>query len=300
MKSLVGLKNGTLYMETNDGYIIKLNPDHSVNFIKRLRLPNFSLFTSTLLDDKGNFIISGSYGGQQTPSINKAYLMKTDSNFNVTWAKMIMENAAAKAIIHTSDGGFAIEGIHYSNESKYNAFLMKTDSAGNIKWTTQVDIDDFNFGLGSGVIETSDKGFMITSGDVLKFTKDGKVSWVKKLNAPALSYGFTTAVLPTNHPEIPMLTDKQTLVTTFGNSDYTKAYILYTLIDNDGKIFRKKFAFVDSMQTGLGLTTANVDNDGNIWSASMHSYPGVAFMINKSAANYNSCTVINTTFDSVK
>ena len=84
---------------------------------------------------------------------------------------------AARDIIQTSEGGYAIVGFKPTEENGNNDYwLIKTDENGNEEWNqTYGGIhDDHAF----SIIETQDQGFIIT-GEwlVVKIDKQGNMLW---------------------------------------------------------------------------------------------------------------------------
>jgi len=108
----------------------------------------------------GGFAIAGdtrSFGAGG----NDFWLVKMDANGNMEWNQTYggPESERAKALIKTSDGGFAIAG-HYTHPSgECDFWLVKTDSYGNMEWNQTYGGPGVD--LANSLIETSDGGYAI-------------------------------------------------------------------------------------------------------------------------------------------
>jgi len=109
----------------------------------------------------GGFAIAGGTGSFGAGG-NDFWLVKTDADGNMEWNRTYggAESESAKALIKTSDGGFAIAGDTYSfGAGECDFWLVKTDSYGNLEWNQTYG------GLGSdyaeSLVETSDGGYAI-------------------------------------------------------------------------------------------------------------------------------------------
>jgi len=109
----------------------------------------------------GGFAIAGGTGSFGAGG-NDFWLVKTDADGNMEWNRTYggAESESAKALIKTSDGGFAIAGDTYSfGAGECDFWLVKTGSYGNLEWNQTYG------GLGSdyaeSLVETSDGGYAI-------------------------------------------------------------------------------------------------------------------------------------------
>jgi predicted secreted protein len=111
----------------------------------------------------GGYIIAGSsdaYEGKY-----HFWVVKTDSAGNQQWNKTYvgaLDREFASSVVQTSDGGFAIVGIEYSNSSAaLNAYwLVKTDSSGNEQWNNTYRFGNQLWEFPS-VLQTTDGGYVI-------------------------------------------------------------------------------------------------------------------------------------------
>jgi hypothetical protein len=141
----------------------------------------------SLLQTKGgDYVLDGS--GSSGATGNTGWLIETESNGNLLW-KQTYENVVPRALIQTSDGGFAIASA--SGE------LIKTDSKGNVNWETSYPSGTLNFG--GSLFQTSDGGYAIagvknvpgtepssTGGSqvwLVKTDSQGNLQWQSTLNS---------------------------------------------------------------------------------------------------------------------
>ncbi len=120
----------------------------------------------------GGYIAAGVLGRNGTESSTgrqfaDAYLLKLDSDGNVTWEKTIGGNkgSLARDIQQTSDGGYIIVGAvwnYFDLGTEWDVYLVKTDENGNKTWEKAFDL----FGMSENdwawsVQQTSDGGYII-------------------------------------------------------------------------------------------------------------------------------------------
>jgi len=138
------------------------------------------------------------------------FLIKTDANGNVQWAKTYGEigNDRAYSVQQTSDGGYIVAGFTDSFGAGGDILLIKTDASGNIIWakTYGGTVSDG----ASSVQQTSDGGYIVAgwtasfgagSGDILLIKTDangniGSCSIVQNVN-PTVNTVSPTVTTPT-------------------------------------------------------------------------------------------------------
>jgi len=109
----------------------------------------------------GGFAIAGGTGSFGAGG-NDFWLVKTDANGNLEWNQTCggAESESAKALIKTSDGGFAIAGdTHSFDYGECDFWLVKTDSYGNLEWNQTYGGPGYDYA--NSLIETSDGGYAI-------------------------------------------------------------------------------------------------------------------------------------------
>jgi uncharacterized delta-60 repeat protein len=138
----------------------------------------------------GGYIVAGgtrSFGA----GWSDIFLVKTDANGNVQWAKTYggTGDEEAFSVQQTSDGGYIVAGYTHSfGAGGYDAFLIKTDADGNIQWakTYGGTVGDY----ASSVQQTSDGGYIVAGYTVsfgagntdiflIKTDANGNVQWAK-------------------------------------------------------------------------------------------------------------------------
>ena len=119
------------------------------------------------------------------------FLIKTDTNGNIIWAKTYggTNYDYAYSVQQTSDGGYIVAGLTTSfGASGYDIFLIKTDGNGNIIWT-KTYMGTFEDGA-YYVQQTSDGGYILAgytssfgAGDygifLIKTDANGNIIWAK-------------------------------------------------------------------------------------------------------------------------
>jgi len=118
-----------------DVYLIKTDSNGDTVWTKTYGGSNYDKGYSVQKIISGGYIIVGttkSFG----PANNNVYLIKTDSNGDTLWTKIIGNgiNAFGLSGQPTTDGGYIITG-GMSPSGYNNAYLVKTDSNGDTLWT---------------------------------------------------------------------------------------------------------------------------------------------------------------------
>ena len=130
----------------------------------------------------GGFAVAGDTGSFGAGG-SDFWLVKTDSNGNMEWNRTYggAEDESAKAVIKTSDGGFAMAGNRNPYEySECDCWFVKTDSYGNMEWNQTYGGPDYD--CANALIETSDGGYAIAGG-TLSFGAGETDFWLVKTDA---------------------------------------------------------------------------------------------------------------------
>lgn len=138
-------------------------------------------YVSTCSD--GGFVITGSTSVFTTGSNSNLYLLRTDSDGNMSWSTEVGGNADDFGWYtdQANDGGFIVVGSTRSfNSGNWDGYVVKTDAAGALQWTKVIggsNSDEFH-----GMSKTSDGGYIITG---LTSTNSFGSSdiWLLKLNS---------------------------------------------------------------------------------------------------------------------
>ncbi len=144
-----------------DAFLIKTDANGDVEWAKTYGGIDEDLAFSVQQTSDGGYIVAGftesfGVGGDDI------FLIKTDANGNIIWAKTYggTNNDWAYSVQQTSDGGYILAGLTPSFGAGFSdAFLVKTDANGNIIWakTYGGTNDDWAY----SVQQTSDGGYIV-------------------------------------------------------------------------------------------------------------------------------------------
>jgi TolB-like protein len=120
-----------------------------------------------------------------------AFLIKTDANGNIQWAKtyevIALDNALS--VQQTSDGGYIVAGYTITISGVgADIFLIKTDEKGNIQWAKTYGGRSWDDAY--SVQQTSDRGYIVAGGTysfgaggrdifLIKTDAKGNIIWAK-------------------------------------------------------------------------------------------------------------------------
>lgn len=139
------------------------------------------------------YVIAG-YTRSFSGGMYEVWLIKADAWGNKVWDRIYSFDASTRGIqaCVTSDGGFAIVGYIWDDDTKYDVCLIKTDELGNEQWMKTYGGNEWD--LGYGIVETSDGGFAISGttesyGDrrqvlLIKTDASGNQLWFKTFGGP--------------------------------------------------------------------------------------------------------------------
>jgi hypothetical protein len=122
----------------------------------------------------GGYIITGMTGSYGNGGFN-VYLIKTNENGNIQWAKQFGGDGYDKgySVQETIDGGYILTGSTYIGDTggTVDLYLIKTDENGNEQWAKTFGGDGKD--VGYSVQQTIDEGYIITGfTNSFKNTKD--------------------------------------------------------------------------------------------------------------------------------
>ncbi len=173
-----------------DFYLMKTDANGNVQWAKTYGGTNFDEAYFFQQTSDGGYILVGateSFGAGG----HDYFLIKTDANGNLQWAKTYggMSGDGAFSVQQTSDGGYIMAGYTYSFGAGWaDFFVVKTDANGNVQWAKTYGAgayDDADF-----VQQTSDGGYIVVGrttsfgagGEdffVIKTDANGNVQWAK-------------------------------------------------------------------------------------------------------------------------
>lgn len=185
-----------------DIWVIKLNATGSIVWQKTLGGSADDWASSIRQTSDGGYVvagmswsstingqISGNHGGEDV------LIAKLDANGNYLWHKCYggTNNEHANALQQTTDGGYIVGAVTYSNNGNINnqhgnedAWVLKLNSAGNLVW--QKCFGGSQYDEAHGIAQTSDGGYAIgghstsVDGDLIP-GHGGQDFWLFKLNS---------------------------------------------------------------------------------------------------------------------
>ena len=166
------------------------NPMSATSFAKTYGGTNYDGAFSVQHTSDGGYILAGwtdSFGAGDWD----IFLIKTDANGNIIWAKTYggTNDDNAYSVQQTSDGGYIVAGMTWSfGAGDWDIFLIKTDANGNIIWAkTYGGTDDEE---AYSVQQTSDGGYIVAGWTtsfgaggydifLIKTDANGNIIWAK-------------------------------------------------------------------------------------------------------------------------
>jgi len=214
------------YLTNNaDYFIVKLDAGGTTQWQQTLGGTGVDIATSIQQTTDGGYIIGGYSnstdgnvtGMHGTSGASDYWIVKADGSGNIQWQKALGGNGQEQAYSasQTSDGGYIIGGISYSNNgdvtghhgnSSYDDFwIVKLNTSGTIQW--QKSFGGTNYDEATSVQQTSDGGFIIGGwsgsfdGDVsgnngnkdywiFKLDNIGSIQWQKNLGGSDIEEAF--------------------------------------------------------------------------------------------------------------
>lgn len=177
------------------GILIKLSNTGKV--VWRNEYGVASVLKSVVEDVEGNLIAVG-----HTPNTGDAfadvYLLKTDSTGSEIWSKTYggKEVDHGNSLQITSDGGFVITGMTYTEEARLysQVYILRTDKTGEPLW--EKTLGAFGMDEGNCVKQTADGGFII-AGEVEGNGQANRAAYiVKTSSAGAIEWERVDSILP--------------------------------------------------------------------------------------------------------
>lgn len=117
---------------------------------------------------EGGYILAGRTGSESSRA-SDIYIVKTDGNGVVQWAKTYdggdQDNDGGRAILQTPDGGYALAGYIFSDEGPFGSpllYLLRTDENGNKLWDLQQgNSNSPNGAKGYALLQNADGTFIV-------------------------------------------------------------------------------------------------------------------------------------------
>jgi uncharacterized delta-60 repeat protein len=174
----------------NDFFLIKTDANGNIIWDKAYGGTNYDYAHSVQQTSDGGYIVAG-YTNSFGVGTYDAFLIKTDANGNLQWAKTYGGTNwdQAFSVQQTSDGGYIVAGLTRSFGAGLNdIFLIKTDANGNLQWAKTYGGTNFDYAY--SVQQTSDGGYIVAGGTnsfgaggydffLIKTDANGDIIWAK-------------------------------------------------------------------------------------------------------------------------
>jgi hypothetical protein len=145
----------------DDIFLLKTDASGNVIWAKTYGGTNWDRAYSVQQTSDGGYIVAGATGSFGAGG-SDIFLLKTDANGNVIWAKTYGGTSLDEAysVQQTSDGGYIVAGWTESfGAGGLDIFLIKTDANGNVQWAKTYGGTDWD--RASSVQQTSDGGYIV-------------------------------------------------------------------------------------------------------------------------------------------
>ncbi len=199
---IVAGSTGSFGTGGSDILLIKTDARGNVHWAKTYGGAGDDYASSVQQTSDGGYIVAGitySFGA----GFDDIFLVKTDANGNVQWAKTYggTDYDLAYSVQQTSDSGYIVAGITLSfGAGLSDVFLMKTDASGNIIWAKTYGGTGWDEAY--SVQQTSDGGYIVAGytnsfgaggGDIflMKTDANGNISWAKTYGGTDIDYAFS-------------------------------------------------------------------------------------------------------------
>lgn len=158
---IAGRTYTTQYLESGDAWVIKTDNNGDTVWTKKYGGDDEDIFFALVETDDG-YIFAGqtwSFGA----GLIDMYVIRTDDNGNVIWAKTFGGTGADYAynIFETEDGNYTVSGYSDSFSGSQDVYLIKIDGDGNLIWEKYYG-DHLDNEYMYGGTATSDGGYLFT------------------------------------------------------------------------------------------------------------------------------------------
>ncbi|MFZ8835383.1 MAG: hypothetical protein ACO2O5_14500 [Candidatus Caldipriscus sp.] len=168
--------------EGSDILLIKTDAKGNIQWAKTYGGESSERASSVQQTSDGGYILAGStasFGAGE----GDIFLIKTDANGNIQWAKTYggARDDRASSVQQTSDGGYIVAGSTASfGAGLDDIFLIKTDAKGNIQWAKTYGGTSYDWAF--SVQQTYDGGYIL-AGFTGSFGTDGAGIFLIKTDA---------------------------------------------------------------------------------------------------------------------
>jgi len=173
-----------------DIFLIKTDANGNVQWAKTYGGTSYEEATSVQQTSDGGYIVAG-WTGSFGAGGSDFFLIKTDANGNIIWAKTYggTNNDSASSVQQTSDGGYILAGYTTSfGAGLSDVFLIKTDANGNVQWakTYGGTNNDWAYSVqqtseGGYIVAGTTRSFGVGSYNIffIKTDANGNIIWAK-------------------------------------------------------------------------------------------------------------------------
>jgi hypothetical protein len=165
-----------------DIFLIKTDASGNVQWAKTYGGTGWDGANSVQQTSDGGYIVAG-YTRSFGAGGYDIFLIKTDANGNIIWAKTYegTDSDWAYSVQQTSDGGYILAGLTRSfGAGGWDIFLIKTDANGNLQWAKTYGGTDWDYAF--SVQQTSDGGYIV-AGYTRSFGAGGSDVFLVKTDA---------------------------------------------------------------------------------------------------------------------
>ena len=175
---------------SGDIFLIKTDANGNIQWAKTYGGIYWDEAYSVRQTSDGGYIVAG-FTGSFGAGYSDVFLVKTDANGNIIWAKTYggIDRDEASSVQQTSDSGYIVAGWTYSfGAGSDDPFLIKTDANGNIIWAKTYG--GISYDWASSVQQTSDGGYIVagvtlsfgagySDAFIIKTDANGNIIWAK-------------------------------------------------------------------------------------------------------------------------
>jgi hypothetical protein len=187
-------KNGFVLSKTDSQGVLGWKKTYTVSFMGS----NGGIALGMVKTNDGGYALAGSCAsGLYGDNRNNAFLVKTSSSGTVQWTKTYggVGIDYARAVVQTSDGGYAMAGSTSSyGAGDFDYWLIRTDQQGNILWNqtfgtgpktenpTSLNINTVGDDEAYSLVETNDNGYALV-GTTFSFGSGSSDAWIVKTDS---------------------------------------------------------------------------------------------------------------------
>ena len=185
-----------------DFFLIKTDASGDVQWAKTYGGTDYDLASSVQQTSDGGYIVAG-YTRSFGAGMWDIFLIKTDENGNLEWAKTYggTDEDYALSVQQTTGGGYIVAGWKSNFVAAYkDILLIKTDANGNVQWAKTYGGTDYDWAY--SVQQTSDGGYIVAGVTwsfgaggydifLIKTDASGNIQWAKTYGGTSYEEAFS-------------------------------------------------------------------------------------------------------------